>query len=267
MRLLAILSMVPFLLGDSALAAKKKVSKAPTSFESEEVLMDRFPLGPVQCGVEIGRLLTRWGSREDWRPSAPLHDGTFVMSTPTRRFGVWIEVLAPSAGAQIVLRLVQSESLVQVAFDPDAECKARLGVQTALREVVGERAAYWTDARVRDRIKRNPKTIFYLWSPRVPESWEGVEELRKLLKKNPKLSAEIVLDPDANLVDARRVARRFAWGKAYMRKSQSMDFLMRGFLLSTPTLLVYGSDGLVSLLPGLSSAKQLAGELRRVGVL
>ncbi len=228
-----------------------------------------YQFGQFQCARQVLETLEKWKSKDDWRPSAPTAEGNMVLTSPTAEFGSWIEVLMAPTGGKVALRLIRDESEIFVSYNHSPECRPSIAARSKLPLKADPKKipAYWTDQKIGNFIKQSKTGFIYLWSPHMPYSWKGVEEVRKIALKHPKLSIEIMMDPNGDPQVAKKITKINGWPSDYLKKADSTEFVMRGFYLHAPTLIPFKNREFGFHLPGYRDAQFMSKFLKKTGVL
>jgi hypothetical protein len=216
------------------------------------------------CGKQAQRLAKKWGISGKWRGSAPDMDGGTSFRSPTRDFGAWV-VARWLPGGRVQLSRHSPGSLLQASWvGGPKDCVPMLQTSTPplfAREAAGS----WTDARLEKVVKTGHRGFVYLWSPHMPYSVRGLEEL-PALKKKLGSDAEIVvmLDPAAHQADAEATMREYKFPRAYLSRFNSMELYMRDALIHAPSLLPFAGKKLGSkLLPGYLNAADMEAFIKK----
>lgn len=99
--------------------------------------------------------------------------------TPTQQFGVWLEIQRHPGAAPILMRLTENGT-THVEF-AKADCAPTLSVLPGtLRH---EPLPWLGDVELEAMMKKNPKGILYLWSPRYAHSLTAFTELKAAAEK------------------------------------------------------------------------------------
>jgi hypothetical protein len=213
------------------------------------------------CGAQADRLARKWGAIGKWRTSAPDMDGAAAFRAPTKDFGAWVVARwLPDGHVQLSRHSLGSMLRASWVGGPK-DCVPLL--QTATPRTFAKLSAdSWTDARLGEVVDTGKKGFVYLWSPHMPYSIKGLNELPQLKKK---LGAEIVvmLDPAAHERDAVAVVRQYKFPKEYLARFNSMELYMRDALIHAPSMLPFGSKKLgTRLLPGYRKASDMEAFLK-----
>ena len=122
-------------------------------------------------------------------------------------------------------------------------------------------AAEFSDADLKMILKNQAKAkdltvLLYTWSPHMVLSIRGLDELLQF-EKNKKIIA--ILDPNANIRLAEKIAKEHHWPEEVLRINISQDLINLGLRVHYPTYL-FLAQGKVQgrAIPGYKTAKELA---------
>lgn len=202
----------------------------------------RSPVG-ARCGAAIAGTLTEWASREQWRPLAPVPAPRDA--TPTAVPGVWIERW--QRGDTTELRRVSAESTVVMTFAGDA-CVARTTTHVRTYDRAALASAF-TDDSLRALLRRSPRGMVYVWSPRMPLSVAGIAEARAASRTlGIDFTAVVAESNDGELASVRVNA-------ADARAMESVELVYRNATIHYPAVVLYHDGAIVDgVLPGVRHA-------------
>ena len=115
-----------------------------------------------------------------------------------------------------------------------------------------------TDEAVGTIVDRGSAGVFYAWSPHMPLSVDGLNEI---LAAGEKMSIDViaVLSPHANVEYARDRLEDRGLPVSLLRENQSSELVKRDLFLHAPAILVFDEGEFVSpVLPGLRRADDYA---------
>lgn len=117
----------------------------------------------------------------------------------------------------------------------------------------------FTDLDFADVLEKNEKGFVYIWSPHMELS---VSELENLSKEKPSYPMTVVLDPEADLKLAEKIAMIKKWPKEYLKLLDSKSLKDFDITIHYPSIVLYQKGKLLLRIPGYSG-KNLSSLLQK----
>ena len=136
-----------------------------------------------ECKPEIQKQIIDWKGLDQWT-----HRNDDLYMSPTSQFGNWVWV--KDEGASITLTKANQNTQIRVNFSK-VNCQRKMLVVP----VKNADTSFDGDDSLEQLIKTG-KGLIYLWSPQMPLSQKGIEEIKKVAVKNG-YKLILVLDPHA----------------------------------------------------------------------
>jgi hypothetical protein len=211
-------------------AAVTSIALAPLA--AEAALPKDFAIAP--CASAATAALEKWGATGEWLPQTDPAPNAKSFRSPTKRFGVWVEAQLYADEAPILLRLTES-STTRIAYEAK-DCAPTIATgKQGWRQAQGQ---WLGDAELAALMKKNPKGVLYLWSPRFTHSVTAFEELKKAAKTAgvPFFTAMDPRAPQELLREISKLSR--ATGLSETRFS-AIELHARGVMSHFPMTLVF----------------------------
>jgi hypothetical protein len=214
----------------------------------------------MPCRSTAETVLKEWTSQNVWKKQPTLAEDMLYYS-PTAKIGTWVEVTPRKSS--ITLSRVEATNIVSILY---AEPKCAPEIKVIPASSVSAEPGLFTDQALAGILKREKSGFVYIWSPAMPLSADGVDQVRAAAKELH-VPLTVILDPRANMKSAEATVQKRKWPAEYLLRNSSEEVLFRGMLEHFPTLLTY-KDGkpLSPAIPGLKSAKYYEQEGRRQGL-
>lgn len=202
------------------------------------------------CSEEVRSQLTKWEARGPWERLIPNIDEIDVTRSPSATSGFLIEKHLLKSGEIHLIR--RSRQTLDLWIVKPPNCSPQV-VRQALNEehlnsrvsvpgysllgepVLDDSPEFFTDKDLLEILNTQRSTVVYAWSPHMPLSIDGVEEIERAAKQLS-LDTVFVVDPHA---DKKRVEETIA-KHPNLRGSRlivSDELLMRGFGQHYPSLI------------------------------
>jgi hypothetical protein len=112
---------------------------------------------------------------------------------------------------------------------------------------------FFSDQNLKVILNKHSRGVFYFWSPHMVLSIQGIQKIEQLCKKY-RIHLTVLLDPDADPIEAQDAQKKFKLNSSYLLRNESEDLFSRGARLHYPNLMLY-RDGeiLRGNLPGFKS--------------
>jgi hypothetical protein len=195
----------------------------------------------LQCSQAANRQLAEWESLDEFL----LAGGGSTLRSPTARIGTWVEVRQDAGRITFVARIsADGNTLVTL----DAACQARIESRETPAPV--PEGDVLTDHDVESILRSNDAGVFYAWSPHMPLSVDGWEEIRSAAEALG-IAVTPVLSSHANIGYARDRALRIDMPASGFALNQSVELNMRDLNVHAPAILVYSRGRFASpVIPG-----------------
>jgi hypothetical protein len=206
---------------------------------------DRDILAGAACAEAAAGLLDTWRSTNEFLAAASGADDVVVLRSPTHDIGVWVIVRITDGRVDSLLRVSADRESVAVLGEG-----CRIGSSERPKALAADTSGLLTDDQVNAILAGGPAGVFYAWSPHMPLSVDGLNEI---------LAAGQRLDIPVTLVLSRHANSRYARDRASglqlpdgaFRISHSIELEMRDFNVHAPAILVYDNGRFVSpVIPG-----------------
>ena len=225
-----VLSLLLVLMSTRAFAAlpnARKIAHPEKGFQCWKQMQPQFKLDGIGGG---------------WRAKLK-PDGKFMQAAPSKLIGRWW-FLDKHEGKEILVRETTYERLI-VRYNPQ-NCQAEFAT-LPLKAVEGG----FTDAELTRTVYQNPKGLIYTWSPGMQLSVEGLKAIKEAAQ-TAKLPLTILLDPRADVAQAKAALQRAGLTDVSLQAMNSYELRNRNVLMHFPNLSMY-RDGRVlnEMVPGL----------------
>lgn len=191
------------------------------------------------CETEAKKTLTKWGSLLSWS-KLPDADGSWYYFSPTKNIGVWI-VASNFSDDGFKLSRIEYSDANTFSFRK-TNCRPELKIEQRREPIVEKNIV--SDSVIEQFVKNEKNGYIYTWSPSMPLSVDGVNQLVKASKKIG-FSLLVVLDQKANLKRAEKIAEKNKWPLSYIYKSNSVELKFRNMFVHFPSALMI-KDGKIS---------------------
>jgi hypothetical protein len=211
-----------------------------------------LPAG-LYCEQAANRQLAAWQSLGEFLPAGD----AAVVRSPTSTIGIWVEVRTADDRIVAVSRIAADGETI-VTLDPT--CRTR----TESRPSAGpaDSPDVFKDDDVAAIVGSNEAGVFYAWSPHMPLSVDGYEEIRAAAEALH-IAVTPVLNEHANIGYAHDRARRVAMPTAGFAVNRSVELNMRALNVHAPAILIYAHGRIVSpVIPGFRYAEDYEGLIR-----
>jgi hypothetical protein len=189
----------------------------------------------LPCDSAIKATLKKWEVVGPWGPVLTSDPSKKTMRSPGKKIGVWSETTKLSDVATEA-KLITAKDFITVTWtkpgcSPSLKYSVRPISEISLRETQD----------LKGRIESLKSGVVYLWSPHMEASIYGLKEIMAATSKL-KVPLLPILHPDANIEDARRVAKDIGLPLEQVWSNKSNDLYMRGLNLHAPSLSVFKSS-------------------------
>lgn len=209
------------------------------------------------CIQQINNNLKQWNSQDNWKKSLSIN-GQFQYYSATQDVGVWI-LIEMIGSDQLTLQRVETQSVSTFTYKKN-DCLAKMEVNTYHGSVLN--SAVITDSDISQFVSKNKNGLIYTWSPAMPFSVNGLEEVQKLSKQE-NLKLLVVLDPLANSQQAKKIIEIKKWPAEYLHKSISTDLKFRNLYNHYPSVVFFKNGEIKdTLIPGYKLAVGYLNEYR-----
>lgn len=191
------------------------------------------------CEAEARKTLSQWSSLLNWS-KLPEADGSWYYFTPTKNFGVWVVASNLSDEGFKLSRI--EYSVASVFSFQKGNCRPELKIEQRRDPIAGKNIV--SDSVIEQFIKNEKNGYIFTWSPSMPLSIDGVNQLVKASKKSG-FSLLVVLDQKANLKRAQKISEKNKWPFSYTYKSNSVELKFRNMFVHFPSALMI-KDGKIS---------------------
>lgn len=220
----------------------------------------------LRCRQDVLHQLSTWGALEDSQPVAahPWEDTRLVF--PTKRIGVWLE-LRQTRAHNVSLARIDAKRTTRIDWGPTcepsrSEVDTRLGASDEWLESRPD-SDLMTDQDIERLVADEPRVLFYLWSPHMPLSVDGVREAVQVAERL-EFRAVPLVDWRAELGYVASVARDVGLPPEALRAVRSVEFIFRNVMLHAPTAIAFvGGRALGPAIPGYHDADGYERVLRR----
>ena len=204
------------------------------------------------CKKEIEAQIIRWDdSKEVWRSMID-GEGLNYSVRPTSMMSVWLEY--KSNVDELYVSKVTPMNVTRVSFDK--ECNPSLTVLPGI--LYKSQNPGLDDKGLFEEVQKSQSGLIYTWSPHMSLSIEGVMRIQELAKEM-RLPILVLLDPKADLGNAKKILAEKKIEQKNLLSVSSMEMVYRRALIHFPNLLVYKNGKIVDgLLPGLSTKAEYA---------
>jgi len=210
------------------------------------------------CVKKAEGLIQQWGEAVNWSALPNTDPDKSIYQSPTRFLGVWIRLQTSKNNLRLT-RISQSE-VTNVVLS-GSRCSPTLSIQK--QPLLKHDASVLTDDLLLKFLAQNPDGFMYSWSPAMPLSIDGLEEVKRAARSLEQ-SLVVVLDPNASLNVARKIAKKRGWPDTYLRKPASVEITLRGILDHYPTMTHFRNGQLSNrILPGMKTATDYVLEAKR----
>lgn len=205
------------------------------------------------CVRQLEKVLAEWDSAFEWDrgPMGPAE--SVVYRSPTGSLGAWTEVWIHT-DKSLEARFTTAASTLSVQWKgPD--CRPAMGVKQRTFGPPPPNGSF-TDEDLRALVKQHRAGVIYAWSPAMPISMAGLQEMRKAARA---LGVPVigVLDPEADAVIAEAEARRNGLAKEDLRQVDSLELMNRGVHVHYPAAVMFADGKIVGpRLPGHATADE-----------
>lgn len=199
-----------------------------------------LPVKGVACAGEVSALLDSWSSSRTWKLEGTEGDAKVFLS-PSKAIGTWLEIQIRKNG-QAKAFLKSAEKVTEVSWSETA-CKRVVSTQQ-IRYDAKAMAKSFTDESLRSLVSQGDSGIIYAWSPHMPLSMSGMNEMKKAARKLG-LKVTVVLDPHANARIAANSALKFGMGEGALKKIESLELFNRKMCMHFPAVLLYSHGKMV----------------------
>jgi hypothetical protein len=210
-----------------------------------------------RCEAAIREQIGQWDGRLGAAITEPaLPTGLRSVRMSTGAIGIWLRVVEQGPG-ELSLERITSTRIERRRFD-DGCAVAELAVATP-----GVPPGSFGDSDLIVRVARSDRGVILLWSPHMPLSVDQHAVLASVAG-GLGLAVEALLDPQADVGYAARVARERNLPAAALRRLGGIELALRGMTTHTPSLQVFAGGELVGpVLYGYRNAEALRSALEK----
>ena len=209
-------------------------------------------LSGAECFEVAAVYLDEWQARDEFLHSPQESGAQSVLRSPTRTFGVWVIVQLTSERVTAISRISPDEML-QVDFDTD--CEPSVNRVAGLFGQGQDRSTALGDAEAEQIVENHRAGIFYSWSPHMPLSVSGYDEIESAAKSLG-LTLVAVLSDHANAEFAAEQSELSGIPAQALQRNRSVELIMRDLQVHAPAILIFRDGKFVSpTLPGFRYAK------------
>jgi hypothetical protein len=208
----------------------------------------------MSCGPQVRELLSGWSAKfEEAIPETPAPPGTPIATwlIPTKKIGTWVRLSNPPFNSQAVAQKVSPAHILEVSFQGDGNCSSQLKVKARTDRKIT--SGSFRDEDLESLIQSGKAGVFYSWSPHMPLSLDGLEQVASAAKQ---LGVELVVlqDPIADPKGIEAALPIIKKLKLQSRVLAAQELAFRGFTTHYPNVMVFGKGQLVSrMFPGLTT--------------
>jgi len=240
-----ILSVLLFLMGTRAIAATENFALPKPA----------DPAKAFQCWKSMKNFAEREGVYGKWRPKLS-PEMNFIYMAPTSRVGRWMILDKTPSHDVLVLETPYERTVVRYEHSNCQPSMAQMHLNHSATKG-------FTDQSLAKVLQDNAKGLLYSWSPGMGYSVEGIKAIREVADEM-KLPLTLLLDPKANLVEAKNALNKAGIKNVELLTNQSMDLRFRNTLMHFPNLVMYRDQKIIDeFVPGLMSGKQYSAVVKR----
>ena len=204
------------------------------------------------CSAAAATYLEEWQARDEFLLSPQVTGAEPVFRSPTRTFGVWAIVQLTSERVTAISR-ISSDEMLQVNFD--ADCKPGVNHFAGLFGQGQDDSMAFGDAEAEQIVDNHRAGIFYSWSPHMPLSVSGYDEIESATKSLG-LTLVAVLSDHTNAEFAAEQSELSGIPAEALQRNRSVELIMRDLQVHAPAILIFEDGRFVSpTLPGFRYAK------------
>jgi len=209
-------------------------------------------LSGAKCSEFAAIYLEEWQTRDEFLLSPQVTMAESLFRSPTRNFGVWAIVHVITDRVMAVSR-VSPDEMLRVTFDDLCEPSSSRIAGLFGREQDGSTVI--GDADAERILKENQAGIFYSWSPHMPLSVNGYEEIESATNALG-LTLVAVLSDHTNDDFASEQSELSGIPANALQRNRSVELIMRDLQVHAPAILIFDDGKFVSpTLPGFRYAK------------
>lgn len=224
---------------------------APTYSSTLGRVQKDWPLQKVACQKQIGAFLDKIEKKREWRKELDGLGEYAYYRSPTAKIGAWLELRVFENG-NTESDYVTAQKKLNVAWDSHT-CRPQISSKAIALDKQRMDASF-SDATLREAVRRYPAGIIYAWSPHMPFSVAGTKAIRRAAEKlHTKLF--LVLDPHADPQIAEKVAVKHHFSPGSLAPIESIEMFNRGILNHFPSVILFSHGKILSrTIPGLKTA-------------
>lgn len=204
----------------------------------------------TKCSDDAAVYLEVWQARDEFLLSPQVTGAESLFRSPTRTFGVWAIVQVTTDRITAVSRISPDEML-RVSFDDLCEPSSR-----RIAGLFGQDdSTALGDADVERILKEHQSGVVYSWSPHMPLSVSGYEEIESATKSLG-LTLVAVLSDHTNDDFAVEQSELSGIPATALQRNRSVELIMRDLQVHAPAILIFADGKFVSpTLPGFRHAR------------
>lgn len=183
-----------------------------------------------KCYQQAQKLMDKWQVTGEWTRHFDGEKGDLKLVSPTRTFAKWFEI---KLGEKPSVHLISPQRILNVAYD--GNCHATTTMNARIVKLDDRK---FNDRELAQLIERNKTGLIYAWSPHMPLSIDGINEIKQAAAKL-NLPVTFVLSPHANMEFAKKVLNEKKLPAEYLKVYDSLEMVERGSSLHFPSLLIY----------------------------
>lgn len=190
----------------------------------------------LPCINQVQTQLQQWGVLGEWEKKLSTKSDVPNYVSPTQNLGVWVELDRSDLEKGPIARKIAFDRNVSITWSPET-CAPKMVGRDNKYNLKALRGAF-TDEYLKQITQNNAKGLIFAWSPHMPYSQPGIENIRKAAAEL-NVPVFLVLDPKA---DERGVAQaKKAWGlqDKDIKRMESVELLYRGLLNHFPGAIAF----------------------------
>lgn len=190
-------------------------------------------LESLTCKNEILKTFVEWKALHKWKGRLDPYTGEKQFFSPTTLTGKWVSFKVINSN-NVLLRLLSRDKTITARFDGNCKSQARVQIHQ-----MGNSG--FNDGDLKMILDKNKDGLIYVWSPGMPLSIEGIQEIQEVAKR---LHLTLTFVHDAK-ADFKEVQSQISRLKIESRKLNSLELLLRGAEQHYPGLFIYKDSVLV----------------------
>lgn len=201
------------------------------------------------CAKSMDQTVQGWGSLGQWQKHLSAK-GQIELWSPSNAIGSWIQIEKTREGKLHARKL--SPSIMLEALWLQNNCLPAIAPTPLSRKIV---ANEFNDMHLKKLVDEKKTGIIYLWSPQMPLSIQGVNNIIKATKQQ-QLNLTVLLDSNADLAQAKKMQEENKWPTSFLARANSLELEMRNAFIHFPNLLFYSHQKMqMEIAPGLKTIK------------